>query len=578
MVSSPRGDAPVAGCGTCKGRRKACDEEWDASGSCKRCLKAGYPCHKDTYKPPRRRRPRKAPAINEPSPTVSASAVAAFLPDPPPLPHAAKQVSGHPSIAPNDSDILALSPSSSLFAASSNPIPPDLIFDLLNTTSASTSTVTPAIAPASNPDPLDILCQTAADQTGATETALELDQFMAWLSSPPEPIATEVTKFSSEWWGFYVSMVDAFFYSIPSAQRNLFLAHLHGITGTTDLGQSGVAAWCCAHFAHHLLPNNPDRRAWEEKADKFYDHGVALLTRSGAAYSLNILLSSIIDLRLAKLDSRGAAAASHLLDLADFFLKASKLAHQINLRLLGGIDSVALRLFIYIDVFRAIATPGRLPLFELVDVIPSAIPIPADGVTSEHLSLHYGLSVDILICFSTIVTTMCRRAEMGPEEIKRVGAEMDAKIRACKTRLPEAAQSSLLLSNIASQEMWRQAALIYLYTGLLRHTPLSRVLRTAFDEMLVVSDSLHHDGVGSGTAPTYSNASLAFPWFLAATVAITEEEKERCLEGIESCGTGCLHRDNKAFILRFWEAVEHDGHAPDWTEFAQREGLSIAFM
>ncbi|GAA5918857.1 hypothetical protein JCM6882_002438 [Rhodosporidiobolus microsporus] len=299
---------------------------------------------------------------------------------------------------------------------------------------------------------------------------------------------------------------------------------------------------------------------------------------SGASYSLNVLLSSIIDLRLAKLDSQGAAAASYLLDLAEFFVKAGRLKQQIDLRLLGGIDSVALRLFIYVDVFRAVATPGRRPIFELVDVVPAAIPTPSDGITSEHLSLHYGLSVDILICFSTIVTMVCERSEESPDEIKRAGAEMDAKIRACKVRLPEAAQSALLLSNIASQEMWRQAALIYLYTALLHHAPLSRVLRTAFNEIIHLSNSLHHNDIASGTALTYSNASLACPWFLAATVAVTKEEKELCLEGIESCGTGRLHRDNKAFISRFWDAVERDGHVPDWREFAQKEGMLIAFM
>ncbi|GAA5918860.1 hypothetical protein JCM6882_002439 [Rhodosporidiobolus microsporus] len=208
------------GCGTCKGRRKACDEQWDASGSCRRCIKAGYPCHKDTYKPPRRRRPRKPPteSVFEPPPALSTAATvaqAAPLPSPPPLPHAGIQDSSQTSAASIGLPSLALSPSSSLFAAFSDPIPPDLISDLLNTTSASANTATTSVA-ATNPDPLDVLSQAATEQGVAAENALGLDQFMAWLSSPPESIATEVSKFSSEWWGFYISIVDAFFYSIPS--------------------------------------------------------------------------------------------------------------------------------------------------------------------------------------------------------------------------------------------------------------------------------------------------------------------------------------------------------------------------
>ncbi|GAA5859406.1 hypothetical protein JCM8547_002019 [Rhodosporidiobolus lusitaniae] len=397
-------------------------------------------------------------------------------------------------------------------------------------------------------------------------------------------------------------MVDAFFYCMPSPQRKAvghapssavlpphqlilrlsqFLLQLNRITGTNALGRTGIAAWCCSTFAHHLRPDDPQRRDWMEKAERYYDRGVIILTENYASYSLNILLSSVIDLRLAKLDSHGAAAANHLLDLGDFFVSGSRLKRQIDMRLLGGIDSVALRLFIYVDVFRAVVTPGRPLSFELVNLVPTSIPSPSDGVTSEHLSVHYSLSVDLLICISTVITMINERGGKTKEELEEVAAEMDANIRACKIRLPEAAQSSSMLSYIASQEMWRQAALIFLYTSYLHYTPLSRVLRTALNEILLLSaahDTSSTTTSSSNTASTYSKAALAGPWFLVATIAVTEEEREVCLQGIEGCGAGKLHRDNKAFVVRFWEEIEKEGKVPDWREFAKREGMSVAFM
>lgn len=132
------------------------------------------------------------------------------------------------------------------------------------------------------------------------------------------------------------------------------------------------------------------------------------------------------------------------------------------------------------------------------------------------------------------------------------------------------------VSELASQEMWRHACLIYLYSSLFRYGPLAKVVRTSLQQILKLSCSLVEPS--PSTPSVFVDAARSPVWFIAATVATTESDREQCREGLMAAGPGRMFVDNHKAIERLWAEVDATGTTPEWREFVEREGLKVGFM
>lgn len=106
--------------------------------------------------------------------------------------------------------------------------------------------------------------------------------------------------------------------------------------------------------------------------------------------------------------------------------------------------------------------------------------------------------------------------------------------------------------------------------------PLAKRVRNSLAEIIQLSNSL----VDTPTSlpSIFVKASRACVWFLAGTVAVTEEDREHCRDGLVDCGDGKLFKENLRALERFWVAVDDQGIVPDWREFVERERLEVCFL
>lgn len=122
----------------------------------------------------------------------------------------------------------------------------------------------------------------------------------------------------------------------------------------------------------------------------------------------------------------------------------------------------------------------------------------------------------------------------------------------------------------------RQTALIFLHSSLFRLGPLATPLRTALAQIIKLSAALVEPSPDSPTI--FIDAARCPIYFLAATIAITEADREVCRDGLLACGPGKAFRDNHKVVEKLWEAADRTGVTPEWREFVEREGLAVCFL
>lgn len=85
-------------------------------------------------------------------------------------------------------------------------------------------------------------------------------------------------------------------------------------------------------------------------------------------------------------------------------------------------------------------------------------------------------------------------------------------------------------------EMWRQAVLLQLYQDVHRLGPVASKVQLALSQIIRLSELLPATE-RDDQAPQIDVWDMSMVWFLACTVAITEEQRAVCLSQLESLGS-----------------------------------------
>ncbi|KAI5478052.1 Zn(2)-C6 fungal-type transcription factor [Pseudohyphozyma bogoriensis] len=402
------------------------------------------------------------------------------------------------------------------------------------------------------------------------------ERFVEWFEKPNE-ISAELRKFSEDWWGLYYSIGDSWFSSLPKVLRYQWLNRYKSRISESELGRASVAAFCATHYAHYLDDKDPSRLEWIQKAEVYRNQCLTLFATDVAP--MDVVVGAAVDLRAATLEASGTVAGNLFFDAAAAVIKTSGMSTLVNLATLEGVDFLAMRLYVYSDVFLSMSTFARTPLFHLINATPPSSYTPtSDGFTAAALRVHLGVSAEVLIAFSDITALINKRDILTTAELDEESSKIWKYIGTLESRVSVGLglTSVELLSDLAAQEIWSQALIIYYYSSLRRYGPLSSTIQAALRQILLLADSINHDE--SPWTSFHIKLSLACPWFLAATVAVTPESRQSCLDGIQSCGDGIVHRDNARAVKRVWEVTDETGIPPDWRELVMKEGIPVGFM
>ncbi|ORY92565.1 fungal-specific transcription factor domain-domain-containing protein [Leucosporidium creatinivorum] len=423
---------------------------------------------------------------------------------------------------------------------------------------------------------------------GSAATMKDLEDALGWekelLTAPPDHgTLNEVRDFAHQWWSFYRSLNDSYFCSIPNKAREIVKDRMRDLVmgPENDLGRAAISSWCSSHYSSVLLKERSSQfEEWDAKAARYYQQCLSLLYNP--SISLTVRIGAILDMRLAQINRHGAAPA-RFLELAGEAFTKQELGDrpQFNFAVNARCEDLAMRCYCYKDVWRSVCTRGRPTLFRLSNSPDPLVPdAPQGPVNRRTLSIHLGLPVGLLIYFADVSNLIAEAPNLAQQVIQQRGMEIKRRIETwvpdAQLAMEAATDSASYVADLASQEMWRHTALIYLHSSLFRLGPLATPLRAALSQIIKLSSALVEPSPDSPAI--FVDAARCPIYFLAGTIAITEADREVCRDGLLACGPGKAFVENGRAIERLWEETDKTGVTPDWREFVEKEGLAVCFL
>ncbi|KAM0751037.1 hypothetical protein T439DRAFT_325193 [Meredithblackwellia eburnea MCA 4105] len=377
----------------------------------------------------------------------------------------------------------------------------------------------------------------------------------------------------------YAALNEEFFRSIPNPVREMLKLRTGDVAASHDLTRAASMAMLLLYRARTL--NEGSAEAQElliKQSDHYFQKAVMHLET--ASIPLEAQMVAVADMQLHQFDQAGAPGVYAILLVGEFFVReALGTTPRLDTSSISDPSTIMLWAFAYADVLRTVCLPRQRSLFDYVGLPGTAGQTPLKDLPNVYFS-HIGLPVGLLLCFAAASNLGVDSANLTFEVVRTRAVAIEEAIRSWRPAPPDLTtllDSSTYVDEVTTQEMWRHAALIYLYQSVYRVGCLSKVIRTALKQILKLG-SRQISAADDVSGSVYATSVRGCPWFLAATVAIQSEDRELCRRGLDSCGPQKVHRDNLEAAEKIWELTDTSGWAVDWKDFLEKEGRYVAFL
>ncbi|ORY81283.1 fungal-specific transcription factor domain-domain-containing protein [Leucosporidium creatinivorum] len=610
-------------CATCRRRKKKCDQLFNAQDVCQICEVGGFECHRDRINSPTIKgtsqfssfNPQLFPSTTTSSsssrtPTSSSRAPTAETTSPQPSASAPSAITSAestpaascPSLLDSLSTSLTRSSPALLPQSTSNPLllPPDFtdpslslpfnldaddVFSLLGS-------LPPAVPPVGFAwsqvvgDMLDGRGVPGGESLGLTGA-----RFRELVDGAEEGVMDEAQEVN-ETLTLYATLDDEGFSGFDSLSRRLISDRYMTLVCDHDVSTAACMAFASSVRARKLpLTATRARSRLIAQAASFY--GKALQDLEMGQYPLEAQLIASMDLSYHQNEIYGPSAYYSSLTLTDILI-SSALGPRPRpySNAMHGVLNFLLRGHAYRDVMRSLALGNRSTLFDFSPPPTGGSPLPTftvfGDITIEGDSTFMaGLPASMVVFLAEMCNLKQEEGGLGKAEIRRRAEELERRILEWKP-LERALQEARLeeLDSIATREMWRCAALINLRTTLYGlgalHTSLRQALKQLITFGIIPPDpsSLPLPSFSPRISPS-AVMERAAPWFFAATVAVSEQDRETCREALrmsEGASTYFAAGNLLHAAERIWELTDTgDGNSIDWRRALEREGRWVSF-
>jgi hypothetical protein len=172
----------------------------------------------------------------------------------------------------------------------------------------------------------------------------------------------------------------------------------------------------------------------------------------------------------------------------------------------------------------------------------------------------------------SISSTTAAGAAPLPLDAMREAETLENVIREHRPELYADSDSVASVARLAALEVWRHAALIHMYRSVHRTGPLHPSVRNALAQILALSKTLDL------AAPDMLHGTLACPLFLAATVAVTPEDRAACRKRLKEIGPEQVWQANLSVAEETWAETDRTGVPADWLELVQAGRGEVFFI
>ncbi|GJN89920.1 hypothetical protein Rhopal_002909-T1 [Rhodotorula paludigena] len=429
----------------------------------------------------------------------------------------------------------------------------------------------------------------------------------------------------------YNVLNDSYLCALAKPLRDLIVQSASRAVVSSELNRNAAMAVCMIYRmraqqqVHAEAAVRPDNDAEEEclrkKSDGYFHRAIDNLQSQPIPLGAKML--AFLDLHEHQFFQVGAAASTVLRRLGDTFVEELGPRPLLDVVKLDSYDRVLLSMYAWSDCVRTITVPKKRTLFAFTR-LPGEPSVDSPGTLVDSvtdfvspLPSLVGLPVGLMLCFAATSNLSAEMDALPDEVVKAKATAIEKAIRAWHLPTPtahELADSAYYMETLTNSEMWRHAAIIYLYQAVYLHGPLSKVILASLQQILQLgarslvqyeqSTSRLAPGSDSpaalATPPTTTTPSVtspaappptsetmdrffspvhrAVPFFLAGTCALLPSEREVCLRGLRACGPAKGWSDDVAALERVWEVQGEKGWLRDWRTVLEEEKLHIAFL
>lgn len=288
--------------------------------------------------------------------------------------------------------------------------------------------------------------------------------------------------------------------------------------------------------------------------------------------SLSSKLYALMDIAIRQAIVEGAGAYYSVAEIMEkLLLQRYKPGHLFNLAEIGRIETVHLYNFAFVDIMRAIQlglpttfayhwAPG--PEYRPDRAFSVGCSDPIMCVMSEICAFKFLLDRDANSRWPEGLNPLYQ--PKADEILKQIEGNPAIWAEPDFIDSEDGLDSVQHVASIASQEAWRQAALIQYYDSLYRGLDkFEAAKQIACRQILTLFPTTQ---LGK---PHRLFGMHGLPIFMAATVADTQEDKSSCMDAFEKLSLGsAADREIKNFFERLWEDAEKIGRKVDWLDYS----------
>lgn len=204
-----------------------------------------------------------------------------------------------------------------------------------------------------------------------------------------------------------------------------------------------------------------------------------------------------------------------------------------------------------------------------------------DGVKLRFRYLS-SFSVDLVLCLKHIQDLAADIEEgkvLGRAEVDARSKELQARILSSSLDITKSPHDGLgRLRAQSLHEMWRQAALIYLYQDVHDLGPLSGKMQAALHQIFEIAETVATLEQPSGSFGHHIDVwDMTMVWFLAGTVCITPDQRSTALRHLQSIGCEQAIVDTIEVLKLIWQNMEETGKTSTWKSFIAQRRKTVSY-
>ncbi|KAK4048321.1 hypothetical protein OIV83_004843 [Microbotryomycetes sp. JL201] len=390
--------------------------------------------------------------------------------------------------------------------------------------------------------------------------------------------------------------LDTSFYStLPAPVRESVSSHLRNVTKSSELSKATTMALCMIYRAG-MISDAQSKDRLLKMSQTWFDKASAEFWKGSVPFEAQILAA--FDMWLFQVGRHGAAAGwaiSFVLDA--ILLGCVNDDHVIDLGETCTPTKFMVACACLGEAFRLMLLGDRKPIYKFVNANTTAASKPDYLTLSDALQVTWGMPLQIALSILKI-------GELSHEQSVITSAEFATRAKAIEEEIQsfpgvvahayQSRQGAQMFAEGATHEMWRHAALIFLYQRLHGYGPLALPIKRALQRIITLGSTVHPAATdvragnawyqmasnltGSEIDPGGIDNERGVQWWLAATVAIDPNDREVCRKHLLRTKPQKLAESNVEAIELVWLQVDDKGWCVDWRQVLTQHARFVAFV